>query len=715
MTELTIDQALQQAIAAHKAEQVQKADRLYTAILKAQPKHPDANHNMGVLAVGVGKVEQALPFFKTAVEANPATVQFWLSYTDTLIKLGKLADAKAVLDQAKSKGAKGDGFDKLEKRLQAAGRGLVVANQIVSEPKPKQPNILDSLKLDQAIKLAKKKVRESSHDGAKRIYQDILVKFPKNKRARDGIKSLLSRPVGEASKVQDPPQDQLQSVINLYCQGQLQQALEQAETLVNQFPKASILHNIQGAVFKGLGQLERSIEAYKKALAIEPNYAEVLNNMGDALKEQGKLEEAIVACDKALAIKPDYAEAYNNMGNALQGQGKLEEAIETYTKALAINPDYAEVYNNMGIALKDQGKLEQAIQAYNKAVEIKPDYVEAHNNMGNTLNDQGKLEEAIGAYNKALAIKPDYAEAVENSLSLAVQLLPIVADYGYDFATSEAQANSEVGLRPKYQIQNAIKAYLEADFSFTHLHNNNFKACGQKFFRNMNAKDKVFCNAYSNFIGKLLDATWHENPDTNNKVYHLGESHCLSYAHQNIMIDSSIFRITPRITFGAKAFHFSRTKHNKFTAITKAHFVSLPKNSKVLLSFGEIDCRANEGFISAATKLDRPLEELIEQTAKGYVQWFLNQNAGPKHRLYFINVPAPLYDKKHSVDLNSEVARTVALFNAALKDYSLHHDFDIVDVFKFTAGREGFSNGLFHIDNRHLGAQAIDEIEKQLT
>ena len=48
-----------------------KSDRLYTAILKAQPKHPDANHNMGVLAVGVGKVQEALPFFKTALEANP--------------------------------------------------------------------------------------------------------------------------------------------------------------------------------------------------------------------------------------------------------------------------------------------------------------------------------------------------------------------------------------------------------------------------------------------------------------------------------------------------------------------------------------------------------------------------------------------------------------------------------------------------------------------
>ena len=115
--ELTLEQALQKGVEAHKAGRVQEADRYYTAILKAQPKHPDANHNMGVLAVGVGKVEQALPFFKTALEANPNIAQYWLSYVDALIKLGQIDEAKSMFDKAKSNGAKGDGFDKLEEQL----------------------------------------------------------------------------------------------------------------------------------------------------------------------------------------------------------------------------------------------------------------------------------------------------------------------------------------------------------------------------------------------------------------------------------------------------------------------------------------------------------------------------------------------------------------------------------------------------------------------
>ena len=48
--EHTLEQALQKGIESHKAGNLQEADR-HTAILKANPKHPDANHNLGVLAV----------------------------------------------------------------------------------------------------------------------------------------------------------------------------------------------------------------------------------------------------------------------------------------------------------------------------------------------------------------------------------------------------------------------------------------------------------------------------------------------------------------------------------------------------------------------------------------------------------------------------------------------------------------------------------------
>ena len=105
--ELTVDQALQRGIAAHKEGKLQEAEKLYKAILKAQPKHPDANHNLGVLAVGANQVEQALPYFKAALEGTPKQEQYWLSYLNALIKLGQIDSAKQVLKQGKDIGLKG--------------------------------------------------------------------------------------------------------------------------------------------------------------------------------------------------------------------------------------------------------------------------------------------------------------------------------------------------------------------------------------------------------------------------------------------------------------------------------------------------------------------------------------------------------------------------------------------------------------------------------
>ena len=60
MAELTINQALQKGVAAHKAGQLQVAEKLYRAILKSHPNHADANHLLGVLAVSLDKTDMAL-------------------------------------------------------------------------------------------------------------------------------------------------------------------------------------------------------------------------------------------------------------------------------------------------------------------------------------------------------------------------------------------------------------------------------------------------------------------------------------------------------------------------------------------------------------------------------------------------------------------------------------------------------------------------------
>jgi len=227
---------------------------------------------------------------------------------------------------------------------------------------------------------------------------------------------MKKHPQNEESKniYQDPPSEQLQSIINLYTEGQLQQALSESSQMLEKFPNSVILYNITGASNAALMQFDAAIDSYKQALKIKPNYAEAYYNMGVALKDKGNPEAAIDSYKQALKIKPDYAAAYNNMGNVLKDKGGLDAAIDSYKQALKIKPDYAAAYNNMGNALKDKGDLEEAIDSYKQALKIKPDYAEAYYNIGNVLKDKGDLDVAIDSYKQSLKIKPDYAEAYYN-------------------------------------------------------------------------------------------------------------------------------------------------------------------------------------------------------------------------------------------------------------------------------------------------------------
>ena len=72
--ELMIKQTLQQALTAHKAGQLEEAERHYRTVLQTYPTHPDVNHNLGLIVVSANKTEAALPLFETALEENEIVV-----------------------------------------------------------------------------------------------------------------------------------------------------------------------------------------------------------------------------------------------------------------------------------------------------------------------------------------------------------------------------------------------------------------------------------------------------------------------------------------------------------------------------------------------------------------------------------------------------------------------------------------------------------------
>ena len=224
-----------------------------------------------------------------------------------------------------------------------------------------------------------------------------------------------------------PPQSEINSVITLFTNGQLQEALDKVKALTKSFPEDPLLHNITGGCYAGLGQFGSAVKSYEKAIAIKPDYAKAHYNFGNALHELalqglGHLDDPVKSYEKSLEIDPDYAEAHNNLGNVLKELGQLDEAINCYEKALILKPDYVEAHYSLGITLFDLGQLDDAAQSYQKALEINPNFAEAHNNLGNTFTELGQLNDAAQSYQKALEINPDFSEAHNNLGNTFIEL-----------------------------------------------------------------------------------------------------------------------------------------------------------------------------------------------------------------------------------------------------------------------------------------------------
>ena len=172
--ELTVDQALQQGVAAHKEGKLQDAEQLYRAILQAQPKHPDANHNLGSLAAAAGKPLDAIPLLKLALEAGPQVEQFWLSYIDVLIKMGRFDEAKRVSLEGEIFGVSSGKLDTPRERPQGSVHNdteKTAKSQSLSEKREK---------LARRNKSKKKKVQGSSSNAGPR--QDQIDRIIENYR-----------------------------------------------------------------------------------------------------------------------------------------------------------------------------------------------------------------------------------------------------------------------------------------------------------------------------------------------------------------------------------------------------------------------------------------------------------------------------------------------------------------------------------------------------
>ncbi len=701
--EPTIEQVLQRGVAAHKKGKLQDAERFYRAILKSQPAHSDANHNLGVLAVSVNKVEVALPLFKTALEANPNEEQFWLSYIDALIREQQFENAKQLIKKARMQGVARKKLNHFEAQLWRKNKKL--KSKSTSPPQ----ELIDSLVGH---------YQNGRFSDAEKLSTELTQEFPEHQFAWKVLGAVLG------------------------ANGKKFEAIEAHQTAVKLAPQDSAAHNNLGVALQEIGRLDEAEASCNHAIALKSDFAEAHYNLGNTLQELGRLNEAKTSYEQAIALKPDYVLAHSNLGNTLGKLGRLDKAEVSYKQAIALKPDYTKAYNNLGNTLQQLGKLDEAETSYKKAIALKPDFAEAQNNLGNTLQELGRLDEAEVSYKQAIVLKPDSALAYYNlgnalkelgrldeaeaNYTQAVTLKPDHAESLHNLSIVQSYMNNleaeivslqhilqidkdDYGLRAGVNL--AICHFLKGDFQDSKKH-----LLASSKIQERTSSEFTIEKIYWKYLLDIL--SWHEkscvNPPhrkANKTLFVIGESHSLASHYLHVQSSGSVMLCQAKLIKGCMQWHLGNSKKNQFKNQFNDIFSSLPKHSKVLLTVGEIDCRLDSGIIKHKNKFpEKEIEEIIADTIENYLIYIKKNNFDYQHTIIIQGVPCPNIDAgAYSEKEILQLIETIRKFNVELKTKARKKGFGFLDVHELTDRGDGFSNTQWHIDKFHLSPNGFLE------
>jgi tetratricopeptide (TPR) repeat protein len=99
---MTIEQAMEQAVAHHQAGRMPQAESIYRQILATQPNHADALHLLGVVAAQSGRHEIAHELIRQAIAIRPNVADYYGNLGRVLAALNRPDEAIATFRQALS-------------------------------------------------------------------------------------------------------------------------------------------------------------------------------------------------------------------------------------------------------------------------------------------------------------------------------------------------------------------------------------------------------------------------------------------------------------------------------------------------------------------------------------------------------------------------------------------------------------------------------------
>ena len=242
--------------------------------------------------------------------------------------------------------------------------------------------------LSKAIQLKK----NNKYTEAKKLLRETLDAYPDNRYIKASLADTLSRT------------------------GELEEALQLSDEVLNQKPGDSRALTVKGNVYFNKRDYDKALEFFEQArVNNDSNYL-----ISRLIRTHIKLEEydeALNICQKKLDEEPDNTSFQKLMGSIYEKKGETEMAAQYYDKYLDKNPDDEFAYKEkLKLKMKDKDP-KKAVKELKTLLKVgsRSDNVFLHHLLAEKLEKLDRYEEAFQEYEKSLEIEPGNDFAVKQA------------------------------------------------------------------------------------------------------------------------------------------------------------------------------------------------------------------------------------------------------------------------------------------------------------
>jgi uncharacterized protein (TIGR02466 family) len=452
-----MNQQLGPAIRAFQAGDFAGAVLACDQLLSANPGEPEAWHIKAMCLGRLGRVDEAVAAFQSALAVHPRPAAVNANLANTLVRAGRHDDSIGPYRAAVAQEPNfGEAWFGLGSALNTLGR-FEEAEEALNRAQALAPRHAG---VENALGVARQNLGDDA--GAAANFDAALAINPSS------IAALINRSALRRSL------------------GDLQGALMDADAALRAGSGSAHAHWQRGAALRALGRVEDAASAFEAALKIAPFNTEIQGEYASMRWEAGDASGYLAAIDYALAQQPEASLLVLKARLALRaGQGEI--AHEAARRAADLAPNDPDAHGVLGEVLTLTQSPADGAPALRAAYDLDPASFEARHNLAEALIGAHEFEEA------AALLEGDAPDSeIQRHTALKTLAWRALGDerykrfYDYDLLTQKRFIETP----PGYRDLEAFNAALAEEI--TALHSTQVRPLDQTLFGGTQSKGRLW-------------------------------------------------------------------------------------------------------------------------------------------------------------------------------------------------------------------------------